>query len=408
MGTMVGGRDVASADAALAGLVDIDGNGGAAGGRRGDGTQSGASRRAGSDHAAGSRATDGRAPANGRGQARRLGRHAARQDHRGQPHRRDGDRDAGLGQPYRPGAARRGAWRRRRADIFFGVPGVAVQSDAKRAASSVNIRGLQDFGRVAVIVDGARQDFQRSGHGTQSDVLDRSGTAPGGRRDPRAGRQHLWLRRHRRRRRLRDQGRGRISCGRARRGPPRRRAATTPTATAGRPARPAPTASTMRSTCSATSSGATTTTTRTATATTVGGTGFDVLSGLLKSHDPADRQQRIEARLGRHRRQLDRGRQTPTTSTSSQNTFTGRYNITDDEQSWLDLHINGSLNKTDLDQTYLTDVDAVQFARPGCRSSSRQARRPPTISTPTASTSGIRRASRPARSRMNSPMAATG
>ena len=53
-------------------------------------------------------------------------------------------------------------------DIFFGVPGITVQSDAKRAGSSVNIRGLQDFGRVAVIVDGARQNFQRSGHGTQS------------------------------------------------------------------------------------------------------------------------------------------------------------------------------------------------------------------------------------------------
>ena len=53
-------------------------------------------------------------------------------------------------------------------DVLFGVPGVAMQSDANRTASSVNIRGLQDFGRVAVIVDGARQDFQRSGHGTQS------------------------------------------------------------------------------------------------------------------------------------------------------------------------------------------------------------------------------------------------
>ncbi len=29
---------------------------------------------------------------------------------------------------------------------------------------SVNIRGLQDFGRVAVVVDGARQNYQRSGH----------------------------------------------------------------------------------------------------------------------------------------------------------------------------------------------------------------------------------------------------
>jgi hemoglobin/transferrin/lactoferrin receptor protein len=30
--------------------------------------------------------------------------------------------------------------------------------------TAINIRGLQDFGRVAVVVDGARQNFQRSGH----------------------------------------------------------------------------------------------------------------------------------------------------------------------------------------------------------------------------------------------------
>jgi hemoglobin/transferrin/lactoferrin receptor protein len=53
-------------------------------------------------------------------------------------------------------------------DIFFGVPGVTGQSDARRTQTSVNIRGLQDFGRVAVIVDGARNNFQRSDHGTQS------------------------------------------------------------------------------------------------------------------------------------------------------------------------------------------------------------------------------------------------
>lgn len=52
--------------------------------------------------------------------------------------------------------------------LLFGVPGIAVQPDARRTASSANIRGLQDFGRVAVIVDGSRQDFQRSDHGTQS------------------------------------------------------------------------------------------------------------------------------------------------------------------------------------------------------------------------------------------------
>lgn len=53
-------------------------------------------------------------------------------------------------------------------ELLSGVPGVTVQSDARRGASSLNIRGLQDFGRVAVIVDGARQNFQRTGHGAQS------------------------------------------------------------------------------------------------------------------------------------------------------------------------------------------------------------------------------------------------
>ncbi|MCB1468658.1 MAG: TonB-dependent receptor plug domain-containing protein, partial [Rhizobiaceae bacterium] len=47
-------------------------------------------------------------------------------------------------------------------DVLFGVPGVTVNADARKLSSSVNIRGLQDFGRVAVIVDGARQNFQRS------------------------------------------------------------------------------------------------------------------------------------------------------------------------------------------------------------------------------------------------------
>ncbi|TIT70107.1 MAG: TonB-dependent receptor, partial [Mesorhizobium sp.] len=53
-------------------------------------------------------------------------------------------------------------------EMLLGVPGVTVQADARRVSSSINIRGLQDFGRVAVIIDGARQDFQRSDHGTQS------------------------------------------------------------------------------------------------------------------------------------------------------------------------------------------------------------------------------------------------
>lgn len=44
------------------------------------------------------------------------------------------------------------------------TPGIATQENANDPATSVNVRGLQDFGRVAVTVDGARQNFQRSGH----------------------------------------------------------------------------------------------------------------------------------------------------------------------------------------------------------------------------------------------------
>jgi hemoglobin/transferrin/lactoferrin receptor protein len=49
-------------------------------------------------------------------------------------------------------------------DIFFAVPGVWFQERADDPGSAINIRGLQDFGRVAVLIDGARQNFQRTGH----------------------------------------------------------------------------------------------------------------------------------------------------------------------------------------------------------------------------------------------------
>jgi len=52
----------------------------------------------------------------------------------------------------------------RTSDIFFGMPGVSFQQRADEPATSINIRGLQDFGRVNVLIDGARQNFQRSGH----------------------------------------------------------------------------------------------------------------------------------------------------------------------------------------------------------------------------------------------------
>ena len=48
--------------------------------------------------------------------------------------------------------------------IFYNVPGVSFQERGDDPATVINIRGLQDFGRVAVVVDGARQNYQRSGH----------------------------------------------------------------------------------------------------------------------------------------------------------------------------------------------------------------------------------------------------
>lgn len=49
-------------------------------------------------------------------------------------------------------------------DVLKTIPGVAVQETARDTAQAVNIRGLQDFGRVNVMIDGMRQNFQRSGH----------------------------------------------------------------------------------------------------------------------------------------------------------------------------------------------------------------------------------------------------
>lgn len=54
------------------------------------------------------------------------------------------------------------------ADIFTGVPGVAAATNGDDPATSINIRGLQQYGRVAVTLDGARQDYWRVGHGSGS------------------------------------------------------------------------------------------------------------------------------------------------------------------------------------------------------------------------------------------------
>ncbi len=47
---------------------------------------------------------------------------------------------------------------------FLQRPGVSFQERGDDPATVINIRGLQDFGRVAVVVDGARQNYQRTGH----------------------------------------------------------------------------------------------------------------------------------------------------------------------------------------------------------------------------------------------------
>lgn len=52
----------------------------------------------------------------------------------------------------------------RLSDVFHAVPGVSFQERGDDPATVINVRGLQDFGRVAVVVDGARQNYQRTGH----------------------------------------------------------------------------------------------------------------------------------------------------------------------------------------------------------------------------------------------------
>ena len=52
----------------------------------------------------------------------------------------------------------------RAGDLVNTVPGVWLQDRGDNPSTSINIRGLQDFGRVAVVVDGARQNYQFTGH----------------------------------------------------------------------------------------------------------------------------------------------------------------------------------------------------------------------------------------------------
>lgn len=240
-------------------------------------------------------------------------------------------------------------------DILFGVPGVAMQSDANRTASSVNIRGLQDFGRVAVIIDGARQNFQRSGHGTQSmfwldpelvqqvDVI----------RGPVAN----------------TYGSGAIGG-----------VVVFDTKDADDFLREGETwAGSATGQFDTNGEGWTTSGTGAyrfsdafdvlgnivwrdfndytdGNGNEVAGSSFDVLSGLLKSSiRPTENSELKLGWIGAQDSWTEGGNTSELES--QQNTFTGRYNIKDDDESWLDLHVNLAYNKTNLDQTNLTDVE---------------------------------------------------
>ncbi len=52
----------------------------------------------------------------------------------------------------------------RLSDLFLAIPGVKFQDRGDEPGNAINIRGLQDFGRVAVLIDGTRQNAQRTGH----------------------------------------------------------------------------------------------------------------------------------------------------------------------------------------------------------------------------------------------------
>lgn len=239
-------------------------------------------------------------------------------------------------------------------DVLFGVPGVTLQSDANRTASSVNIRGLQDFGRVAVIVDGARQDFQRSGHGTQSmfwldpeliqqvDVI----------RGPVAN----------------TYGSGAIGG-----------VVMYETKDADDFLRDGETwAGQATGQFDSNGTGWTTSGTgayrfnenfdvlgnivwrdfgdyKDGNGDRVDGSSFDILSGILKSTiRPTDNSELKLGWIGADDSWTEGGN--TSALDTKQNTFTGRYNVRDENESWLDLHVNVAYNKTNLDQTYLTDV----------------------------------------------------
>ncbi|MBN9255150.1 MULTISPECIES: TonB-dependent hemoglobin/transferrin/lactoferrin family receptor [unclassified Mesorhizobium] len=243
-------------------------------------------------------------------------------------------------------------------DVFFGVPGITMQSDARRVASSVNIRGLQDFGRVQVIVDGARQDFQRSGHGTQStfyidpELLKSADVVRG----PVAN----------------TYGSGAIggvvffetkdAADFLRDGETWAASATARYETNGKGWTTSASGAyrmnenwdvlgniVYRDYGNYKDGGGN----------TVNGSGFDVLSGLIKTTiRPTENSELKLGWNGTSDNWQEVSSGVPAYDVGlKQNTFTARYNITDDAKSWLDLHINASYGKTSLNQTSLIPLN---------------------------------------------------
>jgi hemoglobin/transferrin/lactoferrin receptor protein len=50
-------------------------------------------------------------------------------------------------------------------EVLSTMPGVSTDDTTRDPGVAINIRGLQDFGRVNMLIEGARQNFQRSSHG---------------------------------------------------------------------------------------------------------------------------------------------------------------------------------------------------------------------------------------------------
>lgn len=241
--------------------------------------------------------------------------------------------------------------------ILFGVPGVVIQPDSRRVSSSVNIRGLQDFGRVAVIVDGARQNFQRSDHGAQStfwidpDLLQSVDVVRG----PVSN----------------TYGSGAIGG-----------VVFFDTKDAEDFLKPGETWA-AQTTARYESNGDGLSTSATGAyrfsdafgvlgnivyrdyddyeaggGDTVPGTGFDVLSGMLKaSLRPTENSELKLGWIGTNDGWQETSGGTPAYDIDlRQNTFTGRYRVTDDARSWLDLHVNVSHNAANMEQVSLVPL----------------------------------------------------